>query len=84
MGRCFRRNDNVGFQASSSQNSMSSHHCELSEAPTVPQSKCGLLHGACQRARIRATRWLAMTPKHTSAISRLDMPEVYQKSVAAR
>src|SRR5229473_3029702 len=26
-----------------------------------PQSKSGLLRGACHRARIRATRWLAMT-----------------------
>jgi hypothetical protein len=29
----------------------------------------GLLRGACHRARIRATRWLAMTMKHNSAIS---------------
>src|SRR5882724_2365499 len=27
----------------------------------------GLLRGACHRARIRATRWLAMTEKTTSA-----------------
>jgi len=31
--------------------------------------------GACHRARIRATRWLAMTSKHTFATSRRDASE---------
>jgi hypothetical protein len=38
----------------------------------------GLLRGACHRARIRATRWLAMTApifKHASASSRRDASE---------
>src|SRR5712691_11714978 len=39
------------------------------------RSKDGLLRGACHRARIRATRWLAMTPKHTFATSRREAPE---------
>src|SRR6202035_4701364 len=33
------------------------------------RKKDGLLRGACHRARIRATRWLAMTMRHTSAFS---------------
>jgi hypothetical protein len=36
----------------------------------------GLLRGACHRARIRATRWLAMTWKHVCPISRHDLPEL--------
>jgi hypothetical protein len=37
-------------------------HCERSEAiHRAAQRKNGLLRGACHRARIRATRWLAMT-----------------------
>jgi hypothetical protein len=37
-----------------------------------------LLRGACHRARIRATRGLAMSSiNHTSAISRRDPPELY-------
>jgi hypothetical protein len=37
-------------------------HCERSEAiHLATQRKNGLLRGACHRARIRATRWLAMT-----------------------
>jgi hypothetical protein len=37
-------------------------HCERSEAiHLVTQRKNGLPRGACHRARIRATRWLAMT-----------------------
>src|SRR4030081_630049 len=35
----------------------------------------GLLRGACHRARIRATRWLAMTTKHTFASSPRHAPE---------
>ena len=39
-----------------------SRHCERSEAiHSAAQRKSGLLRGACHRARIRATRWLAMT-----------------------
>src|SRR5438132_7119215 len=37
-------------------------HCERSEAiHRAAQGTNGLLRGACHRARIRATRWLAMT-----------------------
>jgi hypothetical protein len=37
-------------------------HCERSEAiQTFDAARAGLLRGACQRARIRATRWLAKT-----------------------
>src|SRR6266704_6065071 len=38
----------------------------------------GLLRGACHRARIRATRWLAMTliQLHTPTSSRREAPEV--------
>ena len=35
----------------------------------------GLLRGACHRARIRATRWLAMTAKHTFTPSRREASE---------
>jgi hypothetical protein len=35
----------------------------------------GLLRGACHRARIRATRWLAMTTKRTTSFPRRDAPE---------
>ena len=35
----------------------------------------GLLRGACHRARIRATRWLAMTSKHTFTPSPREAPE---------
>ena len=65
---------------------MNSHAFQFQTAPTViaseakqsieqRESKYGLLRGACHRARIRATRWLAMTAKHNSAISRRDAPE---------
>jgi hypothetical protein len=42
---------------------MSGRHCERSEAIHSSSFCCGygLLRGACHRARIRATRWLAMT-----------------------
>ena len=40
-----------------------------------PQRKNGLLRGACHRARIRATRWLAMTAEHTFATSPRHAPE---------
>jgi hypothetical protein len=38
-------------------------HCEerSDEASTLCRPRDGLLRGACHRARIRATRWLAMT-----------------------
>src|SRR6266852_2001577 len=39
------------------------------------RKKNGLLRGACHRARIRATRWLAMTTKHTFTTSRRHAPE---------
>jgi hypothetical protein len=39
-------------------------HCEERSERSNPELPCpssGLLRGACHRARIRATRWLAMT-----------------------
>src|ERR1700722_10798985 len=35
----------------------------------------GLLRGACHRARMRATRWLAMTVRYDFAFSPRDAPE---------
>ena len=41
-------------------------HCERSEViHGCNKMKDGLLRGACHRARIRATRWLAMTVSKT-------------------
>jgi hypothetical protein len=45
---------------------ISQRHCEELLRRSNPASlpcakKAGLLRGACHRARIRATRWLAMT-----------------------
>jgi hypothetical protein len=42
-------------------------------------SKSGLFRGACHRARIRATRWLAMTVRKGFAISRREAPEFCSK-----
>jgi len=52
-------------------------HCERSEAiHLAAQRKNGLLRGACHRARIRATRWLAMTKNpHTTSSSPRHAPE---------
>ena len=45
-------------------------HCERKRSnPWRSKRKAGLLRGACHRARIRATRWLAMTARHDFAIS---------------
>src|SRR6202171_47077 len=54
-----------------------SRHGEEQSDEAIQSFCCshGLLRGACHRARIRATRWLAMTPKHTFAISRRGAPE---------
>jgi hypothetical protein len=54
-----------------------SRHCERSEAiHSFFARRDGLLRGACHRARIRATRWLAMTVhKYDSAISPRIAPE---------
>src|ERR1700682_1058842 len=54
-------------------------HCERSEAiHSFFARRDGLLRGACHRARIRATRWLAMTViHHTFAFSRRVSPEAY-------
>src|SRR6202163_311829 len=41
----------------------------------MPGSSSAKTRGACHRARIRATRWLAMTPKHTFAPSPRHAPE---------
>jgi hypothetical protein len=47
---------------------MFNRHCERSEAiHRAASKKAGLLRGACHRARIRATRWLAMTIGKTGA-----------------
>jgi hypothetical protein len=45
--------------------SVEQRHCERGEAiHAATKRKNGLLRGACHRARIRATRWLAMTVLH--------------------
>jgi hypothetical protein len=43
------------------------------------EKKAGLLRGACHRARIRATRWLAMT-EDTVTPTPADLPDVGQIS----
>jgi hypothetical protein len=62
-----------------------SRHCERSEAI---QLSClllhGLLRGACHRARVGATRWLAMTMRYTFAIPRRDAPGVHEFSALKR
>jgi hypothetical protein len=44
-------------------------HCEERSDEAIqllpPFVKAGLLRGACHRARIRATRWLAMTANYS-------------------
>jgi hypothetical protein len=60
-------------------------HCEeqlrRSNPAFLREEKAGLLRGACHRARIRATRWLAMTSRYSFAFSRRLSPEVcYQIS----
>jgi hypothetical protein len=42
-----------------------------------PRRRNGLLRGACHRARIRATRWLAMTARYSFAFPRRDTPELF-------
>src|SRR3979490_11586 len=44
-------------------------------APCPPDGVNWWARGACHRARIRATRWLAMTTKHTFASSPRHAPE---------
>jgi len=44
--------------------------------PSRRMRRYGLLRGACHRARIRATRWLAMTAEHDFMISRHELPEI--------
>ena len=57
-------------------------HCERSEAIHLTASrKNGLLRGACHRARIRATRWLAMTWIGRSV---LDPPHPRERRLPAR
>jgi len=54
-------------------------HCEERSDEAIQLSfakEAGLLRGACHRARIRATRWLAMTTEHTSAFPRRDASEL--------
>src|SRR5260370_149987 len=53
-------------------------HCEERSDEAIHSSfarRDGLLRVACHRARIRATRWLAMTVRHTFAFSRRDWSE---------
>src|ERR1700704_6089354 len=57
-------------------------HCERSEAiHSSFARRDGLLRGACHRARIRATRWLAMTAKHTFATSPRHAPEALAQPI---
>jgi hypothetical protein len=44
-----------------------------------PQSKRGLLRGACHRARFRASRWLAMTRSRISIRDRLENRDIFQQ-----
>jgi len=46
--------------------------------PSIPVLRHGLLRGACHRARVRATRWLAMTKRRAFAFPRRDSPEFYK------
>jgi hypothetical protein len=46
--------------------------------PSRGKRRDGLLRGACHRARIRATRWLAMTRKHVCPFSRHGCPRFYE------
>ncbi len=52
-------------------------HCEQRKRRSNPSPICsasyGLLRGACHRARIRATRWLAMTSQHPLRLGCLKM-----------
>jgi len=43
-----------------------SRHCERKRS-NPSRHKGGLLRGACHRARVRSTRWLAMTSRHAPA-----------------
>src|SRR6266851_5668014 len=59
MGPCFRRDGERGFNCQTARN-------VIARSAATKQSiflfvRDGLLRGACHRARIRATRWLAMT-----------------------
>jgi hypothetical protein len=68
------RNDDVAGYAR-----LSSCLCEerlRRSNPSRGKRRDGLLRGACHRARIRATRWLAMTRKHVCPFSRHGLPEV--------
>src|SRR5712675_3517754 len=49
-------------------------HCEERSDEAIHSSlrAYGLLRGACHRARIRATRWLAMTKERPARLSRRD------------
>ena len=59
---------NLGRSAPRECETISIRHCERSEAIHVAaQRKNGLLRGACHRAHIRATRWLAMTRRESSS-----------------
>ena len=49
---------------------------EAKQSMRQQESKSGLLRGACHRARIRATRWLAMTARCTFAFPRHHAPEL--------
>jgi hypothetical protein len=52
-------------------------HCERNRSnPSRSKRIGGLLHGACHRARIRATRWLAMTVDTPSRSRRMVLREV--------
>src|ERR1700680_2482330 len=74
MGPCVRRDDahDGAFADSNFKQPTQAVIASVAKQSMKQQGgKSGLLRrGACHRARIRATRWLlAMTPRHTSAIS---------------
>src|SRR5258708_6421408 len=68
----------TGDVVESDQKGRGYRHCEERSDEAIHSSfawRDGLLRGACHRARIRATRWLAMTSKRTFAASPRDAPE---------
>src|SRR5258705_13772801 len=85
MGPCFRREDErVRMKLPVIARSDLSAAAQRAKADATKQSTLsflplyGLLRGACHRARIRATRWLAMTRKvscaRTEAQARVNPP----------
>src|SRR6202166_4942953 len=60
----------VEIRIANSQDRVMARSAATKQSSFLRCAKAGLLRGACHRARIRATRWLAMTNSHTFAIPR--------------